>query len=38
MSGDTILLIILAVGTLLLNREFIRTEWFSVRDKQEEQS
>ncbi len=29
MGGDTILLIILAVGTVLLNKEIILAEWFT---------
>lgn len=35
MTSDTILLLILAVGMLILNKELIFSEWFSTRDKQE---
>ncbi len=34
MTSDAILLIILAVGMLILNKELIFSEWFSTTDKQ----
>ncbi len=37
MSGDTLLLIILSVGTFLLNKDYIFSEWSSVKEESEEQ-
>ncbi len=37
MEGDAILLAILAIGTLVLNKDLILSEWFYIADKQKEQ-
>jgi hypothetical protein len=38
MTGDTVLLIILAVGTIVLNKDIIRADWTSATKKVDEQS
>lgn len=35
MTSDAILLVILALGMLVLNKELIFSEWFSATDKKE---
>jgi hypothetical protein len=37
MEGDTLLLTILAIGTIVLNKDIILSEWFSVADDQNDQ-
>lgn len=34
MEGDAILLIILAVGTIVLNKDIIFADWFSIAEDQ----